>query len=122
MVAVMSCQLCGINGIFYYAKQLLSEVTEGDTDLSQQLMIGLALCQTLASLICSFLVDLFGRKYLLLKGQKVLILILFAIFLVDNLQDFIPAKLLHVLIVVLLYLHIIIFNFSLGPVAIIYAA
>lgn len=85
-------------------------------------MIGLALTQTFASLICSFLVDLFGRKYLILKGQKILIMILFSIFVVDNMQEYISSQFLHILIVVLLYLHIITFNFSLGPVGIIYAA
>jgi hypothetical protein len=85
-------------------------------------MIGLALTQTFASLICSFLVDLFGRKYLILKGQKILIMILFSIFVVDNMQDYVSSQFLHILIVILLYLHIITFNFSLGPVGIIYAA
>lgn len=84
IVAIASCQLCGINGIFYYAKQLFTEVTEGDAKLSQQLMVGLSLCQAVASFICSFFVDFFGRKYIILKGQQTLIFILFSIFIVDN--------------------------------------
>lgn len=122
MVVIASCQVCGTNGIFFYAKQLFTEVTDGDSILSQQLMVGLSLCQAAASFICSFFVDFFGRKYLLLKGQQTLIFILFSIFIVDNLQDFLAPKLLHFCIVVLLYAHVITFNFSLGPVAIMYAA
>jgi hypothetical protein len=122
IVAIASCQLCGINGIFYYAKQLFTEVTEGDAKLSQRLMVGLSLCQAAASLICSLFVDYFGRKYLILRGQRALILILFSIFIVDNLQEYLDAQVLHLLIIALLYLHVITFNFSLGPICIIYSA
>lgn len=50
-------------------------------------MLGLAFCQGVSSLICSRFVDLFGRKFLLMKGQQILIGILLAIFVVDNLGD-----------------------------------
>lgn len=85
-------------------------------------MVGLAFCQAITSLICSLFVDYFGRKYLLLKGQKALIFILFGIFVVDNLDGIINRQLVHLLIVALLYAHVITFNFSLGPICIIYAA
>jgi hypothetical protein len=84
--------------------------------------VGLSVCQAGASLICSRFVDLFGRKYLILKGQQALIFILFTIFLVDNLQEELNLKLLRYVIIALLYIHVIAFNFSLGPVCIIYAA
>jgi MFS family permease len=122
MVVMASCQLCGINGIFYYAKQLLGEVTGGDVRLAQELMLGLAFCQGASSLICSRFVDLFGRKFLLMKGQQILIGILLAIFVVDNLGDEMGIPGLSYLTVMLIYAHVIIFNFSLGPVAVIYAA
>lgn len=35
MVVIASCQLAGINGIFYYAKQLFLDITGGDKLLSQ---------------------------------------------------------------------------------------
>jgi hypothetical protein len=85
-------------------------------------MVGLSICQAASSFICSFFVDFFGRKNLILKGQKTLIFILFSIFIVDNLRDYLYPNLLHFLIIALLYIHIIVFNFSLGPVCIIYAA
>ena len=85
-------------------------------------MVGLAICQVGASLICSRFVDYFGRKFLILRGQQTLIFILFVIFIVDNIQEELNLKVLHYLIIALLYVHVIAFNFSLGPVAIIYAA
>jgi hypothetical protein len=73
-------------------------------------------------LICSKIIDIFGRKYLLLKGQQILILILAMIFIVDHLKDLIDKDLVNYIIIALIYLHIVVFNFSLGPVGIIYAA
>lgn len=122
MVVIGSCQFCGINGIFYYAKQLFEDITEGDRLLAQKLMVGLSVCQVLASIICSRFIDHFGRRYLIMKGQQVLIFILIAIFVVDNMQDFANISILHYIIIILIYCHIITFNFSLGPVGIIYAA
>jgi len=121
IIVVASTQLSGINGIFYYAKQLFQDITGGDKLLSQQLMLGLALCQTISCLTIGRFIDLFGRKYLLMKGQQALIVILGVIFVMDNLQDYYSSNVLHYLIIIMLYVHIIAFNFSLGPVCIVYA-
>lgn len=85
-------------------------------------MVGLSLCQIVGSLICSRFIDYFGRKYLILRGQRLLILVLFTIFVVDNIQEELGFKFLHYIIIALLYLHVFIFNLSLGPACIIYAA
>jgi len=123
MVVIASCQLAGINGIFYYAKQLFLDITGGDKLLSQKLMLGLAFCQLVSATISGRFIDLFGRKYLLVRGQRILIVLLMLIFVVDNLEGYLYSMgSAHLLIIVLLYLHIIAFNFSLGPVCIIYAA
>lgn len=122
IVVIASIQFSGINAIFYYAKQLFNHITAYDQDLTQQLILGLSICQFIASLICSKIIDVFGRKYLLLKGQQILILILVVIFIVDQLKDLIDKDLVHYIIIALIYLHIVVFNFSLGPVGIIFAA
>jgi len=58
-----------------------------------------------------------------LKGQQILIFILFMIFIVDQLKVYIDdSKLIHYTIIALIYLHIVVYNFSLGPVGIVYAA
>lgn len=115
-------QLTGINAIFLYAKQLFEEITDNNELLSQQLMVGLALCQLLACTFSGKFIDSFGRKYLLIRGQAGLILILAIIFLVDTYKELFRRDMYHYLLISLIYVHIIIFNFSLGPVCIIYAA
>jgi MFS family permease len=86
-------------------------------------MLGLALCQLVTATISGRFIDLFGRKYLLVRGQQTLIVLLLLIFAVDNLEGYLYSMgSAHLVIIVLLYLHIIAFNFSLGPVCIIYAA
>lgn len=85
-------------------------------------MVGLALCQLLACTFSGKFIDSFGRKYLLVRGQAGLILILAIIFLVDTYKELFRRDMYHYLLISLIYVHIIIFNFSLGPVCIIYAA
>jgi len=51
-----------------------------------------------------------------------LVLILFSIFMVDQFKDHINSHLVPYIIVILIYIHIIVFNFSLGPIGTIYAA
>jgi MFS family permease len=122
MVTIASSQICGINGIFYYAKQLFTEITGGDALVSQKLMVGLAVCQAISTMICGKLIDQYGRKYLILRGQQTLIFVLGLLFVIDNADGFIKPKIASYLIIALLYIHVIVFNFSLGPVCIIYAA
>jgi len=85
-------------------------------------MLGLALCQAFTCIFCGRFIDLFGRKYLLIRGQGALIVILFAIFLIDNMRDYLLPKVVHFTIIALIYLHVIIFNVSLGPICMVYAA
>ena len=123
MIVTASVQFSGINGIFYYAKQLFNDITDYNFQLTQKLVIGLSICQFIASLICSKIIDVYGRKFLVLKGQQILIFILFMIFIVDQLKVYIDdSKLIHYTIIALIYLHIVVYNFSLGPVGIVYAA
>jgi SP family galactose:H+ symporter-like MFS transporter len=122
LVVIASSQLTGINAIFLYAKQLFLEITDKDILLSQQLMLGLALCQLLSCTFSGKFIDSFGRKYLLIKGQAGIILVLWTIFVVDSYSSLFRKDIYNYLLIALLYIHIIIFNFTLGPVCIIYAA
>ena len=84
---VASSQLCGISGIFYYAKQMFISITQNNVLLSQQLMVGLSSCQLIACLVANRLIDPFGRRFIILWGQRLLIMILGLIFVVDNIED-----------------------------------
>jgi len=114
--------MTGINAIFLYAKQLYLEITDGDTTLSQYLILGMAFCQLVACSFSGRFIDTFGRKYLLLKGQLGIIGIMTVIFLIDSWQEFISKEIYHSSLICLFYLHVVFFNFSLGPVHILYAA
>ena len=47
-------------------------------------MLGLALCQLVACTISGWFIDSFGRRYLMLRGQIGLIIIMVTIFVVDS--------------------------------------
>ena len=82
----------------------------------------MAFCQLVACSFSGRFIDSFGRKYLLLKGQIAIIIIMSTIFLVDSFQDVMEKYVYHYLLIFLFYLHVVAFNFSLGPVHIMYAA
>ena len=121
MVVIASNQLIGINVIFYYAKQLFKEVTDHDSELTQNLMLALAVCQAISSIISSRFIDKFGRKYLFIRGQSTLIFILFTVYVVDSMSNYVKVEITHYLIISLIFMHVITFNCSLGPICIIYA-
>ena len=64
----LSNQLCGINAILFYAKQLFMRVTGGNNDVSQVIMIFLGFVQITATLLSGKLMDKFPKKYFLIGG------------------------------------------------------
>ena len=85
-------------------------------------MIGLALCQLLSCTWSGYFIDTYGRKFLLIRGQFSLIMILLTIFLIDSFSDYFRKDIYHYLLVSLFYIHVVVFNFSIGPIALLYAA
>lgn len=85
-------------------------------------MLGMAFCQLGACTLSGRLIDSFGRKCLVLWGQMGLMGVLSAIFLVDCCSDLMRPQAYHYTLITLFYLHVIVFNFTLGPVGILYAA
>lgn len=64
-----SNQLSCINGIFFYAKQIMNMVTNNDEHLSQRLMIFIALAQLVSAIFSGKLLDKYGRKIVFIRGQ-----------------------------------------------------
>lgn len=85
-------------------------------------MLGLALCQLLACISAGRFIDTYGRKFLILRGQLAVIIILVVIYLTDNTFDSLSKEISHYLLIALIYIHVIVFNFTLGPICILYAA
>ena len=90
--------------------------------MSQYLILGMSLCQLVACSFSGNFIDRFGRKYLILRGQIGVVLIMVMIFLVDSWSDMLDRTVYHYILVCLFYLHVVVFNFSLGPVHLLYAA
>ena len=122
MVVICALQLSGISAIFIYAKQLFLSVTDHNNRMSQDLMMGIAFCQVFSSSISGNFIDMFGRKFLLERGLIILTVILGLIFMVDNLDVYISPSIVHYIIISLIYMHVIAFNFTLGPICILYSA
>lgn len=121
LLVIGSNQLTGINAISYYARQLFNKITEGDTEQSQLLVIILALTQVIATLISSRFVDRLGRKSLILGGQIFIAACLLAIFIFDELlSQTMGAGTANVFIILLIFLHLIGNNMTVGPCCIIY--
>lgn len=69
ILVIASNQLSCINGIFFYARQMMDMVTDGDEDLSKILMLFLAFGQLLAAMMSGKLLNKYDRKKIFVKGQ-----------------------------------------------------
>ena len=80
LVLVCSNQFSGINAILFYAKQMFMRITDGDADLSQILIVLLGLAQTIAAWSGGIVTDKFSKKYCLIIGELIMVLVLGGIF------------------------------------------
>ena len=112
-VLAIANQLSGINAIIYYAKQLFERVSDEKTAL--QYTFNLGLMQVIVTFFSGFMINNYGRRTLMLVGQSLIVLSLvsayfFEVFLKDS-QNYITG---------LIFLHLIGFSLSLGPVTMVY--
>ena len=84
MVLACTNQLCGINAILFYAKQLFMQITHDNNDLSQLLVIVLGVVQIGATFLGGSLMDKYSKRAFLLFGELAMALILFTIFIIDR--------------------------------------
>ena len=109
-------QASGINAIFYYAPEILKEVGLGDR--GKELTAALGLINVLATFIAIWLVDRVGRRPLLLGGTALMMVSQIVIgvagtwFLVNEGTGSSAGG---IVILVALFIAIIAFAFSLGP-------
>lgn len=68
LVLAATNQLCGINAILFYAKQLFMRITDNNNSLSQFLIIVLGVIQIIATLIGGSLMDKYSKRAFLLFG------------------------------------------------------
>lgn len=117
IVIAISNQVSGVNAIFFYAKQLFTNLTGGDQGWVQKDLLGLGIFQVLLTLMSSFLLDKFGRRSLMLTGMSILVFSLFGAFFATDVFNMGSG-----IIVFFIFLHIFGFSISLGPICGLYAS
>jgi MFS family permease len=122
ILIIASNQLSCINGIFFYAKQMMDMVTDHNEELSKMLMLFLAFGQLLAAMMSGKLLNKYPRKTIFLIGQEVIIIILFLCFFFDMPNHFLSPGIRHFCMGILINLHVVIFNLTLGPICIFYCS
>ena len=118
LILTISNQFCGINVIIFYANQLFTEISEGDTSYAVRMSFYMGLFQILITFISAIVVDKFGRRSLILIGE---ILIIFALLGGFYMLDYDAAsKWDPNYATYAIFLHIAGFSISLGPITFIY--
>lgn len=69
ILVIASNQLSCINGIFFYARQMMDIMTDGNEEMSKILMLFLAFGQLLASMMSGKLMNKYDRKKIFIIGQ-----------------------------------------------------
>lgn len=110
LVVGVSGQVSGINAILFYAKSILLHITQ-DGILAQRYCFYLGLAQTAVTLLSGLYLDKFGKRTFMLIGQLIILGTLFVLFLV-----YIIAPKLETLLIAMIFVHIVGFSLSLGPI------
>lgn len=85
-------------------------------------MLFLAFGQFFAAMISGKLLNKYGRKQIFITGQSVLVLILVLCFFLDMDNPYLNLDGRNFLLGVLINLHVIVFNLTLGPICIFYCS
>lgn len=110
IVLALSNQLCGINAILFYAKQLFMRVTDENNTASQMIMIGLGLVQIVSTYAGGWLMDKFPKKTFLVGGEATMAVCLFCIFMSSS----------EIAIILFVFIHTIAYSFSIGQLLMYY--
>ncbi|CAM4661001.1 solute carrier family 2, facilitated glucose transporter member 11-like isoform X1 [Caretta caretta] len=85
ITVVVTMQLSGISAIYFYAFDVFR--TAGFTeDRIPYISLGAGICEFCASIMCSFIIDKFGRRMLLLWGYGLMVLMLMVLTTTLSLQ------------------------------------
>ena len=114
-VIAMANQLSGINAILYYAKQIFEKIVSPQEALNNAYYLGLL--QVFVTFISGFMINSCGRRTLTLYGSSIIVFSLVTAFILDALIESSEK-----MVIMLIFLHIIGFSISLGPISFIYAA
>ncbi|XP_069613260.1 solute carrier family 2, facilitated glucose transporter member 11-like [Ranitomeya imitator] len=81
----IALQLCGINAVYFYAAEVFKAAGFSEKQIPY-LTVGVGICETTSVILCSLVVDHFGRRLILLAGYASMILSLGLLTLTISLQ------------------------------------
>ncbi|XP_039213857.1 solute carrier family 2, facilitated glucose transporter member 11-like isoform X2 [Crotalus tigris] len=111
MITVMSTlQLCGINAIYFYSFEVF-RTAQFEESLIPYIALGVGICECLSSILCSSLIERFGRKLLLWGGYAAMVLVLAALTVTLSFQH--RFFWMHYLSVIFIFLFVIFYG--IGP-------
>ncbi|XP_013907562.1 PREDICTED: solute carrier family 2, facilitated glucose transporter member 11-like isoform X1 [Thamnophis sirtalis] len=110
-ITVMSTlQLCGINAIYFYSFEVFRTAQFEET-LIPYIALGVGICECFSSILCSSLIERFGRKPLLWGGYAAMVLVLAALTVTLSFQH--RYFWMHYLSVIFIFLFVIFYG--IGP-------
>ncbi|XP_034647123.1 solute carrier family 2, facilitated glucose transporter member 11-like [Trachemys scripta elegans] len=111
LVTVMTTlQLSGVNAIYFYSFEVF-RTAKFEEDLIPYVSLGIGMCECLSSIVCSSLIERFGRRMLLCGGYVLMIFVLALLTMTLSLQH--QFLWMHYFSVTLIFLFVI--CYGIGP-------
>ncbi|XP_023793650.1 solute carrier family 2, facilitated glucose transporter member 11-like [Cyanistes caeruleus] len=110
MTVMTTLQLCGINAIYFYSFEVF-HTAKFEEYLIPYVSLGVGLCECLSSILCSTLIDRFGRKVLLWGGYSLMCSVLALLTMTLSLQH--RFFWMHYFSVILIFLFVVFYG--IGP-------
>ncbi|XP_074868689.1 solute carrier family 2, facilitated glucose transporter member 11-like isoform X2 [Carettochelys insculpta] len=85
IITISALQLNGINAVYFYSFEVF-RTAKFEEDLIPYISLGLGMCETLSSILCSSLIEPFGRRLLLWGGYMLMIFVLTLLTMTLSLQ------------------------------------
>nr|XP_060613880.1 solute carrier family 2, facilitated glucose transporter member 11-like [Anolis sagrei ordinatus] len=103
-------QLCGINAIYFYSFEVF-HTAQFEEETIPYVALGVGVCECLSSVLCSSLIERFGRKRLLWGGYVAMVVVLVLLTVTLTLQHRFPWM--HYVSVALIFLFVVFYG--IGP-------
>ncbi|RLV97733.1 hypothetical protein DV515_00011442, partial [Chloebia gouldiae] len=110
VIVMTTLQLCGINAIYFYSFEVF-HTAKFEEYLIPYVSLGVGLCECLSTILCSTLIDRFGRKVLLWGGYLLMCSVLALLTMSLSLQH--QFFWMHYFSVILIFLFVVFFG--IGP-------
>ncbi|XP_075754057.1 solute carrier family 2, facilitated glucose transporter member 11-like isoform X2 [Pelodiscus sinensis] len=86
VIVMTTLQLSGVNAIYFYSFEVF-RTARFEEDLIPYLAVGVGVCECLSAVLCSCLIERFGRRMLLCGGYVLMIFVLALLTMTLSLQE-----------------------------------